>query len=90
MTVRVGRDSSVVTDWTALGSNPTGGIFRTRRKPPIQWVPSDTWKKTAGVWHLLPTPSSAEIKERVEFFLYSPLGFCGLIYGKIYIFFIVR
>jgi len=33
--------------------------------------------KTAGSWRWPPTPSSAEIKERVELYLYSPLGFRG-------------
>jgi hypothetical protein len=30
--------------------------------------------KAAGAWGLPPTPSSAEVKERVELYLYSPSG----------------
>ena len=30
--------------------------------------------KAAGAWRLPPAPSSAEIKERVELYLYSPSG----------------
>ena len=36
-------------------------------QPPIQWVPGLFPRgKVAGVWRLLPTPSSTEVKERVE------------------------
>jgi len=31
-----------------------------------------------------PTPSSAEVKEKVELYLYSPLGLRGLFYGELY------
>jgi len=33
-----------------------------------------TWGKAAGTWRLPPTPSIAEVKERVELYLYSPYG----------------
>jgi hypothetical protein len=36
-----------------------------------------------GVGH--PLPSSAEVKERVQLYFYSPLGLRGLFYGEIYL-----
>ena len=36
-----------------------------------------------GVDH--PPPSSAEVRERVELYFYSPLGLHGLLYGEIYV-----
>jgi len=32
-----------------------------------------------------PPPSSTEVKERVELYLYSPLVLCGLFQGELYI-----
>ena len=44
-------------------------------QPPVQWVlvllPGG---KAAGAWRLPPTQSSAEVKERVELYIYSPSG----------------
>ena len=40
-------------------------------QPPIQWVPGKLAR--VGVYH--PPPSSAEVKERVEQYLYSHSGF---------------
>jgi len=34
--------------------------------------------KAAGAWRSPPTPSGAEVKERVELYLYSPYGPYGL------------
>ena len=54
-------------------------------KPPIQWVPVPSRgvkRPGRGVDH--PPPSSAEVKERVELYLYSPTGFRGLFWGELY------
>ena len=63
--------------WTVRGSNPDGGeIFRNR--PPkllynVYRVYFPRVKRPGrGVNH--PPPSSAEVKERVELYLYSPSG----------------
>jgi hypothetical protein len=81
----VGRDSVVGTatrlGWTVCGSNPGGGeIFRTC--PDRPWGPTSlsyNWYrvipggKAAGAWRWPPTPpSSAEVKKRVEIYIYSP------------------
>jgi len=41
-------------------------------------------RKAAGAWRLPPTPSSAEVKERVELCLYSPSGPSWPVLGEIY------
>jgi hypothetical protein len=44
-------------------------------QPRIQGVPVLFPKgKAVGTWHLPPTPSSADVKERVELCLYCPVG----------------
>jgi hypothetical protein len=75
-------DSSVATGWTVQGSNPGGGeIFHTCPNRP--WgppnLPCTGYGVTAGgivarVWIWPSTPSSAEVKVRVELYLYSPSG----------------
>jgi hypothetical protein len=81
-----GRDSvvSIATlyELDGRGSNPGGGeIFSTC--PDRPWgLPSlqcnGYWVilggKAAGTWFWPPTPSSAEVKERVQLYLYSPSG----------------
>jgi hypothetical protein len=37
--------------------------------------------KAAGVWLLPPTPSSVDVKEKVELYLYSPFGPSWLVLG---------
>ena len=58
-----------------------GEIFSTRPERP--WCPTYPLDngyrvllggKSAGAWSWLPTPSSAEVKERVEINFYSPFG----------------
>jgi len=41
---------------------------------PLQWVRDLSGGKVAGAWRLPPTPSSAEVKESVELYPYSPSG----------------
>jgi hypothetical protein len=43
-------------------------------QPPIQWVPSLSRGKAAGAWRWPPIPYSAEVKEGVGTYLYSPSG----------------
>ena len=67
----------VTTCWTVRGRIPVGAIFHKPRSPPSllhngYWVlPSG---KAAEACRWSPTPSSAEVKERVELYLYSPSG----------------
>jgi hypothetical protein len=78
------------TNWTARGSNPSGGvIFRTR--PDWPWgppsplyigypVPFPGIKRPGrGVDH--PTLSSAQVNESVELYLYSPSGLSWPVLG---------
>jgi hypothetical protein len=69
--------------WTVRGSNPSGGgdfphpsrSALGPTQPPIQWVPSFSLgvnRPGRGIDH--PLQSSAEVKERVELYPYSPSG----------------
>ena len=83
-----GLDSSVGIasgyGWTVRGSNPGGqrDFLHPLRpavgptQPPIQWVQglSPGWKSDRGRGIDHPPPSSAEVKKRVEVYLYSPSG----------------
>ena len=77
-------------------SNPGGGqIFRCRRDQ-LWGPPSLLYNryrvfpggKAAGTWRWQPTPSSAEVKERVWLNLYPPqptVGLYGLFSGELYL-----
>ena len=48
-------------------------------QPPVQWITClFPGSKATGAWRRPPTPSSAEVKERVDLYLYSPMGLRGL------------
>ena len=81
----------VLTGWKVRGSNPSGGeIFRTR--PDRPWGPLsllyDGYRVSfpgvkrpgRGVNH--PPPSSAEVKERVQLYLYFPSGLPWTVPGR--------
>ena len=75
----------LATSWTVRGSNPCGGeTFLTR--PDRLWGPPSLLFKGyrvqrpgRGVDH--PPPSSAEVKERVELYFYSPCEPSWLVIG---------
>ena len=53
-------------------------------QPSLQGVPGLCPRgKAVGVWPW-PPPPSAEVKERVELYLYPPVRFRGLLQGKFY------
>jgi len=68
--------------WMVRGSNAGGGEFpHTRRDRP--WGPPSLPYKVyrvppsgeeAGAWRWPPTPSSTDVKERLELYFYSPSG----------------
>ena len=72
----------LATGWTVRGSNPGGvKIFRTR--PDRPWGPPSllyngyrefSGGKASEAWRYHPHPSSAEVKGRVELYLYSASG----------------
>ena len=81
----------LATGWTVQGSNPGGSeIFLTR--PDRPWGPHSLLYigyrvyfpgvKRQGPVVDYPPLSSAEVKERAELYLTSPLGLRGLLYGE--------
>jgi hypothetical protein len=90
--IRVSSSSRrLATGWTIRGSNPERGeIFRTR--PARPWGPPSLLyngyqvsfpgvkRPGRGVDH--PPPSRAEVKERVELYLYSPSGPSWSVLGR--------
>jgi hypothetical protein len=79
-------ECSRYSDWLRAGRSenliPVGARF-SRTCPDRPQVPQ--WVhglfpggKAAGSWRWPPTPSTAEVQERVELYLYSPLVLCGL------------
>jgi len=78
----VGRDGSVATGWTVRGSNPVGG--GARFSAPLQTglgahpasytmgTGSFPGVKRPGRGVVHPPTSGAEVKERVQLYLYSP------------------
>ena len=69
-----------------------GEIFRIRpnypsgpAQYPVELVRGLSWGKAAEAWSSTPTPSSAEDKERVELYLYSPSVLSWLFYGDLYL-----
>ena len=84
---RVGGRNSVVGIATRYGLDGSGNRIRMGRdfptRPDRSWDPTSLlyngYKvipggKGAGAWRSPPTPSRAEVKEKVELLLYSPSG----------------
>jgi hypothetical protein len=53
---------------------------------PVQWLPGLSGCKAAGAWRRPPTPSRAEVKEKVELYIYSPSGHSWPVLGKYYLY----
>ena len=75
------------TDWTVPESNPCRGEILWNRPHWPCGLPSLLYSeyqvipggKAAGAWRWSPTLCTAEVKERVELYFYSPLGLRGLL-----------
>ena len=95
----VGRDSSVGIA-TRYGLDGPGIEFRSVRdflqpsrpalgpiQPPVQWVLVLSLEvKVSGSGVYQSPPSSAELKERVQLYLYSLFGLRDLFWGELYLF----
>jgi hypothetical protein len=78
-----------------LGPNPGGGKFSTPvqtcpvARPAIYTLGTGSFpgvkRLGRGVDH--PFPSSTKVNERVELYLYWPMGLYGLFYGELYLYF---
>jgi len=82
LAVQLSRYSNLLRSGRSGVRIPVGGeIFRARPDRP-RGLPSLLYNgyqifpgvKAAGAWSWPPTPSSAEVKERTELYLYSPYG----------------
>ena len=62
---------------TGHGAHPASCTTGTRSFPGVK-------RPGRGIEHL--PPFSAEVKERVELYLYSPLGLRGLFWGELYLY----
>ena len=71
---------NLATDWTVRVSHPGGGSEISRTHPDRPWGPPSLlyngyrifpWSNAAEAWRWPPTLSSANVKERVELYLYS-------------------
>jgi hypothetical protein len=68
------EDPGIQSRWVQVFPR-TSGLAVGTTEPPVQRVPGPfPGVKVTGTWRWLLTPSSAEVKERVELYLYSPSG----------------
>jgi hypothetical protein len=82
----------LATGWTVRGSNPGGGLDIPHpsrpglgpTQPPIEWSFPGVKRPGRCVDH--PPPSSAEVKVRVELYLYSPSGPSWPLLGRTFTF----
>ena len=94
----VGRDSSVGTA-TCYGLDGPGieswlGRYFSHpsrpavgpTQPPIQWVPGLTGGRTAGAWRWPPPPSSVEVKERIEPYLWTFVASSRVNFTSLYLY----
>ena len=74
VTTRYGLDGpGIESCWARDFPHPSRPILGPTQ-PPIQQVPGLSRGTEAWGWRWQPTPSSAEVKERVELYVYSPSG----------------
>ena len=80
---RYGLDSHGIISWLEQDFPDSCRPELRPTQPPVQWVLGHSrWVKWAGHSVDHPHPSSATVKERLELYLYSPLGLHGLFQDK--------